>query len=127
MEANSRVTLPLTPEMLAAAYDYLLATPPFSGWNLPDSEDVKFIVNRNLKKKFAQYQWDGERHTIAISEASVGHSCTLIEALAHETIHLLLEERGWESRGNEGVHNAAFRKLAAQVCKIHGFDPKAFY
>ena len=121
------MTLPLTPETLAAAYEYLLTTPPYSGWNLPDSEDVKFIVNRKLRKKFAQYQWNGERHTIAMSAASIGHTATLIEALAHETIHLYLEHMGWESRGNESVHNPAFQKLAAKVCKFHGFDPKAFY
>lgn len=121
------MTLPLTPEMLAAAYDFLLTTPPFSSWNLPESEDVKFIVNKKLRNKFAQYQWTGDQHSISISAASNGHTSTLLENLAHETIHLFLEERGWESRGNESVHNAAFRKFAAQVCKYHGYDPKAFY
>jgi hypothetical protein len=27
----------------------------------------------------------------------------------------------------EKTHNAEFRKLAARFCKVHGFDPKAFY
>lgn len=121
------MTLPLTPETLAAAYDYLCTTPPFNKWNLPDSEDVKFTVNKKLKNKFAQYQWTGEQHSIAISAASNGHTSTLLENLGHEMIHLYLEHMGWESRGNESVHNAAFRKFAARVCKHHGFDPKAFY
>ena len=39
-----------------------------------------------------------------------------------------LEITGMESRsGGPNTHNIAFRKFAAQVCKIHGFDPKAFY
>lgn len=119
--------LPLTPETLAAAYDYLCTTPPFSGWNLPDSEDVKFIVTRS-RQDFAQYRWDGKQHTIAVSEASVGHTATLIEKMAHEAIHVHLEQTGMESRsGDVNTHNAAFRKFAAQACRIHGFDPRAFY
>jgi hypothetical protein len=42
-------------------------------------------------------------------------------------IHLYLEKMGWESPGSEDTHNAAFRRFAVQVCKYHGFDPKAFY
>ena len=121
------MTLPLTPEMLATAYDYLRITPPFSRWKLPESEDVKFTINKKLKSKFAQYQWDGKQHTVTMSAASIGHTHTLFEALSHEMCHMYLEEMGWESRGNENTHNAAFRKFAAQVCKYHGFDPKAFY
>lgn len=121
------MTLPLTTEILTAAYDFIATTPPYSGWNLPDSDDVKFIVNRKLRNKFAQYQWTGEQHSIAISAASNGHTSTLLESLGHEMIHLYLEHMGWESGGNESVHNAAFRKFAARACKFHGWDPKAFY
>jgi hypothetical protein len=32
------MTLPITPGSIAASYDYIATTPPFSGWNLPDSE-----------------------------------------------------------------------------------------
>jgi len=48
--------------------------------------------------------------------------------MSHEMIHLHLEATGMESRsGDANTHNMAFRKLAARVCKLHGFDPKAFY
>lgn len=120
------MTLPLTPEMLTAAYDYLRTTPPFNGWSLPEGDEVKFKVGK-FRGKFAAYQWDGKQHTITMSGAAIGHTCTLLETLAHEMIHLHLEDTGNESRGNENAHNAWFRKFAAQVCKYHGFDPKAFY
>lgn len=121
------MTLSLTPEMLAAAYDYLRTTKPFSGWNLPDSEDVKFIVVRSMTD-FARYRWDGKQHTISVSSLSVAYTATLLEKLGHEAIHLHLEDTGMESRtGNGRTHNNAFRKLAARACKIHGWDPKAFY
>lgn len=118
--------LPLTPEVLAAAYDYLCATPPFNRWNLPDSDDVTFRVIKS-RKVFAQYVWDGS-HAIEVSSAMVGHTMTLMETMGHEMTHLYLRLTGMESKSNvPTVHNMAFRKLAAQVCGVHGFDPKAFY
>lgn len=119
--------LPLTPEVLAAAYDYLAACPPFSKWNLPDSDDVKFIVARS-RQDFARYRWDGKQHTISVSSASVGRTATLLEKMGHELIHLHLEETGMESKtGDENTHNIPFRKFAVQVCRVHGWDLKAFY
>ena len=125
------MTLPLSPDVLAAAYDFLAATEPFRRWNLPDSEDVRFRVVRS-RAMFAQYVWEGAgadvRHTIEMSSATVGHTKTLLESLGHEMIHLHLRLTGMESRSKDpNVHNMAFRKLAADVCRIHGFDPKAFY
>ena len=121
------MTLPLTPEMLAAAYDYLRHTPPFHRWNLPEPEDVKFTVGR-ARDCFAFYQWDGFRHTITVSKNAVAHTSTLMTAMAHECIHLHLEATKQESkRSSPSHHNAAFRRYAAQACKYHGFDPKAFY
>jgi|SRR6185437_9271003 len=121
------MTLPLTTEMLAAAYDYLRSTPPFSGWNLPEPEDIDFRVSRR-PGEFGRYQLIGGRHTISMSAASIGQTSTLMRYLAHECVHMHLEITGMESRsGGPNTHNAAFRKFAAQVSKVHGFDPKAFY
>lgn len=121
------MTLQLTPEMLAAAYDFLRTTPPFDKWNLPESEEVGFKLSRN-RKELGRYQWDGAKHTITASAIAIGHTATLMRFMAHEMIHLNLEEIGMESRrGGQDTHNGAFRVLAAQVCKVHGFDPKAFY
>jgi hypothetical protein len=121
------MTLPLTKEMLAGAYEYLKATPPFNKWHLPETEEVGFKVVRTRQKQ-GWYQWDGQRHTITGSYGRVAHTTTLMVLMAHEMIHLHLEETGMESkRGSNDTHNAAFRILAARVCKFHGFDPKAFY
>jgi hypothetical protein len=117
----------LTPEILAAAFDYLRTTKPFSSWNLPDSEDVEFKVSRG-QAEFGHYRWNGHKHTITASTAAIGHTDTLMRLMSHEMIHMHLEATGLESRrGGSNVHNAPFRKFAAQVCKCHGFDPKAFY
>ncbi|SHJ68957.1 SprT-like family protein [Bradyrhizobium lablabi] len=121
------MTLPLTAEMLEACYEFLRETKPFSDWNLPHGEDVKFIVGGALDC-FAHYQWDGARHTITVSSKAVGYTGTLINVLSHEMVHLHLWANNMESkRSGPKFHNAAFRKFAAQVCKYHGFDPKAFY
>jgi len=112
--------------MLAAAYDFLALTPPFCEWNLPPSEEVKFRVSRS-RKWFARYRWDGRRHTVEVSTASVGHSDTLMAKLGHEMIHLHLEELDMDRRGTPDTHSGAFRSLAEEVCKVHGFDLQAFY
>ena len=121
------MSLPLSPEMLAAAYDFLRKTPPFARLKLPPPEIVKFSVGK-FKQDYAAYRWDGKQHCITMSVNAIGQTTTLMRYLSHEMIHLYLEENGLESRkGGEDTHNAAFRKLAGQVCKYHGFDLKAFY
>lgn len=121
------MTLPLTKEMLSASYGYLKETPPFVKWNLPEPEEVEFKVSRRTNE-FGRYQLVGGKHTISISAVAIGHTSTLMSVMSHEIIHLHLEESDMESRsGSLNTHNAAFRILAAQVCKVHGFDPKAFY
>jgi len=119
------MTLPLTKETLAAAYDYLAATPPFYDWNLPDSEEVDFKVSRR-SGEFGRYQWVG-KHTISLSSKAIGHTTTLLRTMGHEMVHLHLEMTGMEAKsGGPNVHNAAFRRNAAKVCKFHGWDLKEF-
>lgn len=116
------MTLPLTPEMLRAAYDYLNTTPPFRNWNLPEGDDVEFKVVDD-GKIHGWYRKRKEQHVVAISRRSVGHTKTLIETMAHEMIHV---HEGHTGILRPGRHSAAFRKWAKQICKHHGFDPKAF-
>jgi len=121
------MTLHITPEMVEACYDFLRTTPPYKGWKLPPGEMIKFVISLS-PKHFAQYWWNGSQHVIEISANSIAHIDTLVEKLCHEMIHLELEIKGLESKtGGANVHNAAFRKRAALVCKYHGYDPKAFY
>lgn len=119
------MTLPLTPEMLAAAYDFLAVTPPFSAWSMPPSDEVKFKVGR-FRTHCAHYQWDG-KHTITASKNAIGHTDTLMRKLAHEMIHLHLEELSMDGRGTPHTHSGAFRLLAEEVCGYHGWDLKVFY
>jgi hypothetical protein len=116
------MTLRLTPQMLAAAYDFLRTSQPFSGWKLPESDAVAFTVNHH-KYWFGSHQ-GAETCLITISDATVGHTSTLIRVMAHEMIHLRQYLHGEESR--KISHNRDFRRKAALICKIHGFDEKAF-
>jgi hypothetical protein len=117
------MTLPLDKEILAAAYDFLRTTPPFRTWNLPEAEDVKFKVVRT-RRNYGRYLLANGTHTIEVSSGAVGHTTTLMTTLAHEMIHL----HEWHANANRtgGEHTAAFKKWAAQVCRVHGFDPKWF-
>ncbi|WP_029581920.1 hypothetical protein [Bradyrhizobium sp. URHD0069] len=120
------MTLPLNAEMLAAAYEYLRTTPPFNKWNLPDHEDIKFRTSRRPREA-GRYEWDGDHHIVA-SIHGIAYTESLMRFMSHEMVHLHLQIMGWESKArSEEVHNAAFRKFSALVCKHHGFDPKAFY
>jgi hypothetical protein len=113
------MTLRLTPEMLERAYDFLRTTPPFRGWSLPDADAVEFHVSR----KDDCFGWFIPVK-IGVSERNVGHTATLVRIMAHEMIHLY---QHLIKSDRDGVnHNANWRKLANQVCRHHGFDPKSF-
>lgn len=124
------MTLRLTPEMLARAYEYLAHTPPFDKWGLPFAEDVDFriIKNKTVTGQYAQVKakptdrkW---RHGIFISANCVGHTTTLMMVMAHEMVHLYQEHASRCTPNSE--HNADFKRLAAEVCRHHGFDPRLF-
>lgn len=118
------MTLPLTVEMLEAAYEFLRTTPPFNEWNLPEPDDMLFRVIRSRSHLGFYRKRRGGPHTIEISSGTVGHTNNLLMTMAHEMIHLH-EGRTGADRG-KGEHSAAFKKWAAQTCAIHGFDPKFF-
>lgn len=118
----------LTPDLLETCYELLKTTQPFCNWNLPEGEDVKFVVAKKMRgMTAADYQWNGNQHVITLSAAAVGYLSTLMALMAHEMIHLYLEEMGWEGNGPSTLHNAAFKKLAMLVCECHGFDLRDFY
>jgi hypothetical protein len=95
---------------------------------MPPEDRIKFVIKRNNLKAFATYQWDGKQHVISLSPIAISHLDTMIEKVAHEMIHMYLEENGLESRSlDSDAHNKHFRKYAARVCKHHGWDPKAFF
>ncbi len=114
------MTLRLTPDMLAAGYDFLRMTDPLRRWRLPHSDDLGFHVVRHdsLSADFGVEQ--GTPFNRA-SESHNGHAVTLLASLAHEMIHLRQH-----LTGDRELHGPRFRRMAAQVCAAHGFDPKTF-
>jgi hypothetical protein len=118
--------LPLTPDIIAGAYEFLRVTPPFRGWKLPHANDVEFVVSRH--RTHVAYHRGLRRktrsHEIGISEICVGHTETLLRAMAHEMIHQYQQRARSETPHTE--HNAEFLKLARQVCRYHGWDEKEF-
>ena len=114
------MTLPLDPAMLEAAYEYLRATPPFRRWKLPPGEQIEFhvIASRALRGRCVGR---GQAHSIAISAGTIGHTDSLMMAMAHEMIHVRDNLAGVRAH-----HGASFARGAAQVCRFHGFDPKLF-
>lgn len=121
------MTLPLTPEILRTAYDFLASTPPFNRWNMPEGEDVAFrlihVEHAVAADRWAWYDKIKGRHTIAISRTRTGYTASLMALLAHEMIHLHEQQSGMATSSQ---HTKAFWKLAARVCRYHGFDPKSF-
>lgn len=117
------MTLPLNKEMLARAYEYFRATKPFNRMDLPPAEMVKFIVIRDPHTA-GYHKMLGSKHIIGISSGVIGRTHSLMEVVSHEMLHAYQRETSMETKGAE--HNAAFKKLAARVCKIHGFDPLLF-
>lgn len=107
------MTLKLTPEILAHAYEFLRSTPPFRRWKLPPYSGFQFRVTKHLDR-YAHF--NPAIPEIAVSERKVGHTHTLLVAVAHEMVH---------ASGPLG-HGAAFKRKADLVCKHHGFDPKEF-
>lgn len=65
----------------------------------------------------------GEDHAITMSESVIGHWSTLSETMAHEMIHLY---QSINKRQTKTEHNLDFRKLAKEVCREFGFDPRCF-
>lgn len=117
------MTLQLTPDILRATYDFLHATPPFSMWNLPDSERITFKVTRKAHLQGHITYVAGGKITIEVSSVNVGHTYSLIQVMAHEMAHLFEFETGMDTKAG---HSKAFKILAKRICDHHGFDPKLF-
>lgn len=115
----------ITQEILRAAYNYLLETPPFNEWNLPDAEDVEFVVVKTdeLHGLCAKPEKDRKFFTMGLSENKHKHTTSVMITMAHEMVHMHLSKikyRGWRNHGD------AFKKVAKEVCEYHGFDPGQF-
>lgn len=114
------MTLRLTPDMLAAAYDFLRTTNPFKSWRLPESDALGFHVVRQPELS-AAFGVEKGIPFIRVSEIHNGHAATLLATLAHEMIHL----RQYLT-GDREHHGPRFKRMAVRICRAHGFDPKTF-
>ena len=72
-------------------------------------------------KMFADFGMENGVPVIRVSEAKNGFTVTLLASVAHEMCHLRQERIGDRSH-----HGAKFKRMAAQVCRAHGFDLKTF-
>ena len=118
------MSLQLKPENLAAAYDYLRTTPPFSSWKLPPSDEVEFAVTRHRDREgdHCVYQYTAE-HVIRVSSAAIKTTDALMQVIAHEMLHARQEITKTARRGE---HNPQFRTIARRICKVHGWPTETF-
>jgi SprT-like family len=118
--------LHLTPECLETAYEYLRATLPFRRMNLPHADNLIFRV-MGARDRFGHFRGrikaTPELNEIGVSICVVKSTDLLMATMAHEMIHLYQHERGGCTKG---AHNAEFKRIAARVCRIHGFDHETF-
>jgi len=118
------MALSLTPHALAAAYEYLRTTLPFSRWKLPEADEVEFGVTHHLDRD-ADYGLHRRQHSIRVSARKVKTTDALVQALAHEMIHAYQD--GVVRNGSRRVdHNKEFLRLAKRVCRIHGWKVEEF-
>lgn len=115
------MTLPLTPHMLAGAYEFLRTTPPYRAWKLPHADTVAFTVNRH-KGHIGDSR--GSPLELYVSTVICGTTATLMWVTGHEMIHLHQYLAKKETPGT--VHNADFRRKAERACAYHGWDSRLF-
>jgi hypothetical protein len=109
--------LAITPQALAAAYDYLRVTAPFNSWGLPDSDEVEFHVTRH-RDRYGDHSLETRGHVIRIATYHTTTTDLLMQTMAHEMIHA----RQRQTKTARGNHNWLFRRAAQAVCRVHGWD-----
>lgn len=114
--------LKLTPDNLEATYSLLAECAPFNQWPLPDAQDVKFVVFR-AKDRAADCSHDGKQWVIRVNESWCASLHGLIRHMAHEMCHVV---HGEACPNDQAMHGKWFKALAHAVCKVHGWDEKAF-
>ena len=118
------MTLPLTPHVLVAAYEYLRATAPFRRWALPPADEVEFCVTRHRDREGDHDVRGAQRdHVLRVSSYWIKTTSELMEVMAHEMIHA--KQRMTRTASND-KHNAEFHRLAQRVCQQHGWDKIEF-
>jgi hypothetical protein len=112
----------ITPDILESAYEFLRRTPPFKGWHLPPSDEVEFHAVP-LKDHCADYSVVDGTHVIRVCILRHAHLYAVVISVAHEMCHLRQQIAAPHDKAH---HGAYWKRLAKQVCRIQGFDPKTF-
>lgn len=113
----------LTPRILEHGYELLRAAPPFERWGLPPADQVVFRV-MGTDDYMGLWVFDGGHHQISLSARRISLVDTMLSVMAHEMLHAYQHLTRTDSPRVQ--HNAAFRKMAAKICALHGWDEKAF-
>ena len=113
----------LTPAMIEGAYRYLLTTPPFHRWKMPEADELSFRVSAD--RNYGWYDFHNGCHRISVSIKRVGQTASLLETVAHDMIHVYQAHHNLDSYSSQ--HNADFHRRARSICRHHGFDPKRFW
>ncbi len=128
------MALHLTPRLLEATYELVRATPPFNRWRLPPADEVEFRVKelghtrsgKILALHRALYPRKSIRHIISI-DPTRRKVALLVEDMAHEMVHLYQRRHLDKKVGHcTAAHGTHFKRLAAQVCRTHGWDVATF-
>ena len=123
------MSFPLTPLVLVSMYQMLRECPPFRGWKLPESDAIEFRtpMRRDAHGEHIEKTppTRGAPFTIMVSTEKNGHFDTILQCLAHEMVHLS-QAVAKVPRRHEAHDNRDFVARAKRVCKIFGWDAKAF-
>lgn len=113
----------ITPDTMESAYRLLLTTLPFRRWRLPSPDDIEFVVtmHRDRHAHHRAYSSPAGQHEVAVSAHKVKSVWLLVECMAHEMVHIRQDQLGMRD-----CHGAGFKRLAALVCRRHGFDLAKF-
>jgi hypothetical protein len=112
----------ITPAMLRNLYATIYCCHPFTKWNMPLPEEIKFEVIED-PSAYAYYTYDeGEEyaHKIQISRALCGHFMTVLRSLCHEAVHM---SRWAHSRERWNHHDKVFKMRCKAVADEFGLDP----
>ena len=112
--------LQINRKTMVAVYEMLCEFPPYNRWQLPKSKDVKFEA-KIIKEAYGYY--DSDPHTIIISKNLNPTLHDLVNTMAHEMVHMRLNDSGFKSWD---LHSFKFKKVAKQVCDRLGFNEKEF-
>ena len=115
--------LHLTPAMCEAAYELLHATPPFRRKKLPPADEVSFVVIWTDRCGADYFRLKNGTHRIRINGKWCGSLQPLLQAMAHEMTHMMVD---LACPSDQAHHGSRFNRAAARVCRCHLFDPRRF-